>query len=210
MDMHAGAGGDPGLMAETARPSALLEVDDSALIVIDVQDAFLGKLRVDRAEAVLKRICSLVRLAAWKRVPLVVTAEELSTQPVAQQLVSVLPAGTHVYDKLSFGLAGQRDTLEAVQATGRHTAVLVGLETDVCVMQSALGLHALGYRVAVVVDATDSPAPGYDLGLERIRSEGLITTSAKGLFYEWLRTVDEVDRFHRELPDMRGLAGFQL
>ncbi|MFN2119655.1 MAG: isochorismatase family protein [Anaerolineales bacterium] len=197
-------------MAEIPDSSGLLDVEDSVLIVIDAQDAFLDKLPVDRAEGVLQRICWLVRLAVWKTVPLVVTAEEIAEQPVARQLVSVLPAGTHVHDKLSFGLAGQRDILEAVQVTGRQTAVLVGLETDVCVMQSALGLHALGYRVAVVVDATDSPSPGYDLGLERIRSEGLITTSAKGLFYEWLGTVGEVNRFHRELPDMRALAGFQL
>jgi nicotinamidase-related amidase len=197
-------------MAEIARPSALLEVDDSVLIVIDVQDAFLRKLPVPRARTVLQRVCWLVRLAVWKKVPLVITAEELRAQPLAPPLVSVVPAGTHVHDKLSFGLAGQGDILQAVQATGRNTAVLVGLETDVCVMQSALGLHALGYRVAVVADATDSPAPGHDLGLERIRGEGIITTSAKGLFYEWLRTVDEVRRFHRELPDMRGLAGFEL
>jgi nicotinamidase-related amidase len=197
-------------MAGTTEPFALLEVGDSVLIVIDVQDAFLGKLPVDRAETLLKRICWLVRLAAWKSVPLVVTAEELPTQPLASQLLSVLPADTYVHDKACFGLAGQRDILEAAQATGRHTAVLVGLETDVCVMQSALGLHALGYRVAVVADAIDSPATGHDLGLERIRSAGLITTGMKGLFYEWLRTIDEVNRFHRELPEMRSLAGIEL
>ena len=125
-------------------------------------------------------------------------------------LVSVLPAGTHVHDKVWFGLASQPDILEAVQATGRSTAVLVGLETDVCVMQSALGLHALGYRVAVVADATDSPGTGHDLGIDRMRRAGVIITGTKGLFYEWLRTIEDVNRFHRELPDMRESAGIEL
>ena len=197
-------------MAHTHVPFALLEIDDSVLIVIDVQDAFLRKLPDARSATLLKRICWLVRLAAWKGVPLVVTAEELPVQPLANQLSAVLPLGTSVHDKAWFGLAGQRDILEAVQATGRNTAVLVGLETDVCVMQSALGLHALGYRVAVVADATDSPEPGHDLGLERIRRAGMIITGVKSLFYEWLGSIDEVNRFHRELPDMRALADFGL
>ena len=197
-------------MQETAGPAALLQARDSVLLIIDVQDAFLQKLPVIRAGTLLKRICWLVRVAAWKGVPLLVTAEELAAQPLAGPLVSVLPPRTHVFDKVWFGIAGQRDILEALQATGRKTAVLVGLETDVCVMQSALGLHALGYRVAVVADATDSPAPGHDLGLERIRSAGVFTTGMKGLFYEWLPTIDEVNRFHRELPDMRGSAGIDL
>ena len=194
----------------TTEPDSLLEADDSVLILIDAQEAFLRKLPDARAEPLLGRICWLVRLAIWKDVPLVVTAEEFAVQPLAQQLVSALPAGTQVHDKSWFGLAGQPNILQAVRATGRCTAVLVGLETDVCVMQSALGLHDLGFRVAVVTDATDSPSPGHDLGLARIRGAGVTLTHVKSLFYEWLRTIDEVNRFHQEMPEMRELVGIVL
>jgi hypothetical protein len=61
-----------------------------------------------------------------------------------------------------------------------------------------------------VADATGTPAPGQEIGIERMRAGGAIITNMKGLFYEWLRTVEEVKRFHAENPEMRGLAGTML
>ena len=123
-----------------------------------------------------------------------------------------LPADVGLVDKRVFGLVDQPETMAsfAIAAGERKTAVLVGLETDVCVLHSALGLMALGYRVVVVVNAVGSPAPGNELGLARLRSAGAVLVDAKGLFYEWLRTVDEVDRFHRDLPHMRAAARSKL
>jgi nicotinamidase-related amidase len=199
-------------MPMTAEPHAyaLIEADDSVLIVIDVQDAFLDKLPPLDGDRVLNRVCWLVKLAMWRGVPLVVTAEGAHEQPLARKLVDTLPVDTRVFDKHIFGLAHQPDILAAVQAAGRKTAVLVGLETDVCVMHSAIGLLELGYRVAVVTDATDSPEPGHELGLSRLQSAGAILINMKGLFYEWLRTLEAVQRFHEEMPEMRKLAGTVL
>jgi len=70
-------------------------------------------------------------------------------------------------------------------------------------MQSAIGLLEQGYRVAVVGDATDTGSPGKEMSWSRMQSAGVIMVSAKGLFYEWLRDVETVNRFHRELPNMR-------
>ncbi len=191
-------------------PYSLIDADDSVLVVIDVQDAFLSKLPSPDAERVLNRGCWLVKLAMWRHIPLVVTAEGVREQPLVRKLVDTLPAGTPVFDKVIFGLADQPDIFAAVETTQRKTAVLVGLETDVCVLHSALGLLGRGYRVAVVTDATGSPAPGHELGLKRMQQAGAMILNMKGLFYEWLRTLEAVHRFHREMPDMRELAGITL
>ncbi|MGZ6315898.1 MAG: isochorismatase family protein [Anaerolineales bacterium] len=197
-------------MTINANPYSLIEADDSVLVVIDVQDAFLGKLPPKDGERLLNNICWLVKLAKWKQIPLVVTAEELSQQPLARKLVEALPAGTAVFDKVVFGLAHQPELLAAVEQTGHKTAVLIGLETDVCVMHSAIGLLEHGYRVVIVTDATGTPVPGQEIGLSRMQSAGAILVNMKGLFYEWLRTIEAVHRFHRELPNMRGQAGIEL
>jgi nicotinamidase-related amidase len=189
---------------------ALLDSDDSVLIAIDIQDAFLNKLPLTESELLLSRVCWLVKVAQWKQIPIVVTAEELDQQSLASMLVQSLPAGTPIFDKLSFGLAHQPDIFGAVQRTGRKTAVLIGLETDVCVAHSAIGLLDQGYRVAVVADATGSPAPGHEIGLSRMQGAGAIIVSSKSLFYEWLRTVEMVNRFHTECPNMRNLAGIEV
>ena len=62
-----------------------------------------------------------------------------------------------MFTKPTFGLAGTPEILEAVLATERRTAVLVGAETDVCVYQSAVGLLDAGLRVIAVEDAIFSP-----------------------------------------------------
>lgn len=197
-------------MTTEADRYSLIDADDSVLVVIDVQDAFLDKLTPQESERLLNNICWIVKLAVWREIPLVVTAEEFQGQPLARKLVDALPANIPVLDKVVFGLAHQPDILAAVEGTGRKTAVLIGLETDICVMHSAIGLLELGYRVAVVADATGTPAPGHELGLARMRSAGAILVNIKGLFYEWLRTVEAVKRFHKELPDMRGRSGIIL
>lgn len=193
----------------TLQPNAyaLLDPDDSLLVAIDVQDGFLDKLLRQQHTRLLNNICWVIALAQWRQIPLIVTAEELPHQPLASKLVDALPPNTPIFDKVTFGLAHQPDILAAVVQTGRKTAVLIGLETDVCVMHSAIGLLELGYRVAVVTDAVGTPAPGQEIGLNRMQRAGAIMVNKKGLFYEWLRTIDAVKRFHRECPDMRDLAG---
>ncbi len=198
-------------MLDTEKISqSLLDADESVLIVIDVQDAFLKKLPVQESERLLNRICWLIAVAQWKQIPLVVTAEEIQKQPLASTLIQSLPAGARIFDKVSFGLAQQPDILAAVEQTGRKTTVLIGLETDVCVTHSAIGLLGEGYRVAVVADATATPASGQEIGLYRMQNAGVVIVSTKGLFYEWMRTVETVNRFHRECPNMRDLDGIVL
>jgi nicotinamidase-related amidase len=102
------------------------------------------------------------------------------------------------------------DILAAVEATGRRTAVIGGTETDVCVAQSALGLRARGFRVAVVTDATFSPGEMHALGLRRMREAGVLELHAKGVYYEWLRTLAEARRFEAAHPDLAEPPGFVL
>ena len=181
-----------------ATPS-LLEANDSIFIVVDVQDKFLQRLDGDVSEQVVERICWLARVAAWLNIPIVVTAEEIdAVGPTNARIRSCLPVSSEDLDKVVFGLAGQADILKRVNDTGRKTAVLAGLETDVCVLQSALGLLAEGYRVAVVADACASPQNGHEHGLVRLRDAGIAVVSTKGLFFEWIRDLEVCHDFFRD------------
>lgn len=175
--------------------SRLIDVHDSVLIVIDVQASFLKKLPAAEGALLVQRIRWLIGVAQWANVPLIVTAEDMSREPLDPQIGVVLPPETCVYDKLVFGLAGQPDILAAVEQTQRRTAILVGLETDVCIAQSALGLLDCGYRVAVIADATGSPGTAHSFGLERIRQAGGLVLSIKGLYYEWIGSIPQLRAF---------------
>jgi nicotinamidase-related amidase len=185
---------------------SLIDVDDSVLVVIDVQKAFLDKVGRAAGNPLTERIAWLIEVANWLGVPLVVTAEDVDRLggPV-KRVAEALPAGTAVHNKMVFGLAGQPDILAAVEATGRRTAVVVGLETDVCVAQSAVGLLERGFRVVVPVDCVGTPGTAHAFGLERMRAAGAVMTGAKPLLYEWVRTVERSIAFHTELSPKLGI-----
>jgi nicotinamidase-related amidase len=169
---------------------SLINVGDCVLIIIDVQDHFLARLPLERAEQLINRVGWLMEVAKILKVPMIVTAEEwkrYSDFPAV--LAERLQPGTDILDKTVYGLADQADILDAVRKTGRGTAVLVGMETDVCVTHSTVGLMQNGFQVVVLADVTDSPGDAHVYGLERMRGAGALVTSLKGLYYEWIRTV---------------------
>ena len=174
---------------------ALLDRDESVLVVVDAQPGFLPA----GAEAAVERMAWLVAVAARLRIPVVVTEEEPDRNGATHaRIAERLPAGSPVLTKPTFGLAGTPEILEAVRATGRGTVVLVGCETDVCVAQSAIGLQAAGFTCVVVDDASFSPGEMHERGLARLASEGVARNHAKGVTYEWLRTVEDAHTVLRD------------
>jgi len=173
----------------------LLDRDDSLLVVVDAQPGFLA----GEAGPAVERMAWLVALAARLGIPVVVTEEEPERNGATDPRVAErLPADTPVFTKPTFGLAGTPEILEAVRATGRATAVVVGCETDVCVAQSAVGLRTAGFACVVVEDATFSPGEMHERGLARLASDGVGRNHAKGVTYEWLRTVEDAHAVLRD------------
>jgi len=167
---------------------ALLDRDDSVLVVVDAQPGFLAA----EADSAVERMAWLVAVARRLGVPIVATEEEPERNGPTDPRVAVhLPTGTPVLRKPSFGLAATPEILEALRATGRTTAIVVGCETDVCVAQSAIGLRDEGFTCVVVEDATFSPGEMHERGLTRVAGEGVARNHTKGVTYEWLRTVED-------------------
>ena len=167
---------------------------DSVLVVVDVQHSFVDKLNEGEAGPLLNRIRWTVEMAGFLNIPIVVTAEDIeSVGETVPFVAEVFPDGTTEHDKTTFGLCGDPLILGAIELTGRRTAVLVGFETDVCVMQSALGLLQRGFRVVVLSDATGSPGRCHEEGILRMRDAGAVISTAKGTFYEWVRTLNFAD-----------------
>jgi nicotinamidase-related amidase len=189
----------------------LLDAADSVLCVIDVQPHFVGKLdETDGGAPFLQRAVWVAALANALGIPIVVTEEEPDVNgSTLAEIVERLPQATPRYSKPTFGLADVPEILAAVEVTGRRSAVLVGMETDVCVAHSALGLLDRGYRVVVVRDAVLSPGSAHEDGIERMRAAGATMIGTKGLFYEWARTVDrasELDELMASVPVPDGLV----
>ena len=184
------------MQARLSLQNSLIDVDDSVLIVIDVQDYFLAKLPPEAAGYLVDRIGWIVEVAVRLKVPIVVTAEDIPRLGgVVPAITNKLPPESFVFNKMVFGLGADQDIVAALEDTGRNTAVVVGLETDGCVAQSALGLVQRGFEVVLLADATSSPGSGHEVGLERMRRAGVLVSSVKSLYYEWIRTVARDNQF---------------
>ena len=173
----------------------LFDRNRSCLVVIDVQQYFLDKLPPDWCAPLVARIAWLMQVARVLDIPIIATAEDIVKDgPLVPEIAGALPAGTAVHDKMVFGLCGQPSILGDVKKSGRSEFVLVGLETDVCVAHSAIGLLEQDFRVAVVGDATASPPPYHDSGIRRLSAAGAVITTVKGIYYEWARDIATINR----------------
>lgn len=191
----------------------LIDRADSVVIVVDAQPGFSGVSDEASAAAASAREIAgwLVAVAAALDVPIIVTEEDADRNgPTDDVIARRLPVSAPVFVKPVFGLADVPEIMAAVEATARRTAVLVGAETDVCVAQSTVGLVDRGFRVVVVADATFSPADMHEHGLRHIRDAGGELRHAKGVYYDWVRTLAVARAFEADHPDLAAPPGFAL
>ncbi len=194
----------------------LLERSDSLLLIIDAQPGFYGHAPLaeddtERLEGVLARCSWLAGVATALGVPVMLTEEDPDRNgPTDASVLARLPGDSARFTKPVFGLGGNPEILAAVEATGHRTAVLAGLETDVCVTHSALGLLDLGFRVVAITDGLFSPGTMHHHGLSRMSDAGVELVHAKGLYYEWVRTLDGARAFEVAHPDLADPPGFAL
>ncbi len=185
---------------------ALIDTGDLVLIVIDIQDYFLKKYDATTSRSVVGRVVWLLNVARHLGVPIVAMAEDIaSTGPLTQAVQDALPPDTPVHDKDFFGAAGNPTILATIEASGRRTAILVGMETDVCVAQTALGLIREGYQVAALEDAAATTRGDQEAGLARMREAGAAILNVKALYYEWLRSVAQMRALKNALPELEAL-----
>ena len=94
------------------------------------------------------------------------------------------------FEKNFFDLSREPTIRRHLQRLKRKQAILAGCETDVCVLQSCLGLLGLGYEVYVVEDLLFSSARAVDSAIARMKAEGATLLTFKTLLYELAASVD--------------------
>ncbi|MBM4319098.1 MAG: isochorismatase family protein [Deltaproteobacteria bacterium] len=170
-------------------PHRLLRPDESLLAVIDVQESHFPQV-FDRA-GVLDRICRTVEMAHLLHVPMLLTEHYPKgfgpTLPVLRQLLN----GVEAFPKRAFGCFGCPDFERAVRGAARSHLVLVGTETPICILQTALGALERGLQPVVVADCVSARRTlDHDIALRRLERVGTILVTWEMLAYEWMRTAE--------------------
>ncbi len=165
-------------------PLPRLTAADSVLVVVDVQDKLLAK--IPTAAALVRNAGFLLDAAALLGVPAVATEQyPKGLGPTTAELARRLPAGLPA--KTAFSCCGAAGFLADLRDRGRPNVVLAGMETHVCVLQTALDLIEAGLTVFLPVDALASRYPiDHDTALRRMERAGAVPTTAEAVAFEWV------------------------
>lgn len=163
-----------------------LDAQKCALLVIDIQEKLLAAIH--EKERLVRNSQLLIRLANILSVPVIVTTQYVKGLGQIVPEIASLVSGVQAIDKLEFGCFGSAEFCSHLnQFRGRNTLLLCGMETHICVLQTALGALNQGYLVHVAADAVSSRTElNWKIGLERMRDAGAVISSAEMLIYELL------------------------
>jgi nicotinamidase-related amidase len=166
----------------------LLDAHRSQLLAIDLQEKMLPA--VADHDQVLGNCAWLVRVAQKIGVPVAAIEQyPRGLGPLVAEIRELLPPGA-IAAKTRFSSVGAR-CLADLPGSDRAQIVIVGVESHVCVLQTALDLYHEGKEVYVVADCVGSRNPiDRELALSRMRQEGVRIVSREMVAFEWLAEAD--------------------
>lgn len=172
--------------------------NDSVLVVIDVQEKLVPAIH-DREEVILNT-ARLVKFCGIVGIPVVFTEQKKlgSTLPAVRETVNDFSA----IEKVHFNCFLNPEFSDVVTQTGRQTIVLTGVESHICVAQTAIAASSR-WNVHVISDAVSSRSPANKaIALARMRDAGAVISSTEMFIYEILVEAG-TDEFKSVLPLVR-------
>src|SRR5207302_1207487 len=180
----------------------MVKAEECALIVVDIQEKLLPP--IFEKERLLKNAQLLVRLAGILEIPTIATTQYAKGlgETVAEEK-ELLPNAA--IDKQSFSCFGSGAFCSAVKHLPgqRNTVLLCGMESHICVAQSALAALHEGYLVHVASDAVSSRTEwNWKIGLDRMQTAGAVISSTEMMIYELMRSSSS-PAFKEMLPHLK-------
>jgi nicotinamidase-related amidase len=182
-------------------------------IIVDLQGFFLAQVDKRLRSRIKTNTSNLVRLLNHFQIPIVVTLE----RPVEfkgslpKEIRKHMGDRAQTFEKDFFDLCKDREIKGHLGLLKRQQVIVAGCETDVCVLQSCLGLLSLGYEVYVMEELIFSSSRNVDAAIARMKAAGAIFSTYKSLYYELIEAVEggrhaekyleAVGPFPEDLPD---------
>jgi nicotinamidase-related amidase len=175
--------------------SRLLNAKDSVLVLIDIQDRLLAAMPDGVRGRVTEQANILLKVANRLAIPVVVTEQYPkglgSTAAVIK--ANLLDSATTL-EKTSFSCAKVDSFNEVLKQEGCNQIILTGMETHICVLQTAIELQERGYEVFVVEDAVSSRAKANQYNaIQRLRQNDISITNVESILFEWVGDAKHPD-----------------
>jgi len=165
------------------------EIQSCCLVVVDVQGK-LAQLMHGR-ESLFKNIQILIKAAKILGIPIIWCQQCPKALGPTVPEISQLLVDNEPIDKASFSCCGQDQFNSKLETLERQQILLCGIETHVCIYQTAADLRRKGYQVYVVADAVSSRAPeNKQIAINKMAVEGISISSTEMVLFELLRTAE--------------------
>jgi len=178
--------------------------EQCTLIVIDIQEKLLPP--IFQKEQLVRNAQLLIRAAGILKIPAMVSTQYAKGLGQTVPEIASLLAGTEPLDKTLFSCFGSDAFCSSLKRLPgqRTTLLLCGMESHICVAQTALAALREGYLVHVASDAVSSRTEwNWKIGLERMRAAGAIISSTEMMIYEMMRASSSA-AFKELLPFLKG------
>jgi nicotinamidase-related amidase len=166
----------------------MLTTQNTCLVLIDIQEKLLPVM--NDPEQVVKNTSVLIQAAKSLDVPILWCQQVPKALGQTVGELSSLLDGLEPINKSSFSCGGDEQFIEQIDALKPRTAILCGIETHVCVFQTATDLIQKGLDVHVIADATSSRTQeNKGIGINRMVKAGAVISSTEMLLFELLRNA---------------------
>lgn len=171
----------------------MLKIDNAALVIVDVQGK-LASLMYQKDE-LYDNLVKIIKSAQVLSLP-IIWNEQIPDKlgPTIPEIADILQ-DMKPLAKTTFSCCGNKDFQAQLEKTNRRQILLVGIETHVCVYQTAIDLLQAGYEVYLVADAVSSRTlENKQIGIQAIKDAGAKITSVEMALFEMLK-VAQGDKF---------------
>jgi len=166
----------------------MLTSENTCLVIIDIQEKLLPVMA--EPERVVKNTAVLIQIAKALNIPILWCQQVPRALGPTVNEVAALLEGVEPIEKSSFSCCGEEKFLAKLEQLKPQTAILCGIESHVCVFQTAMNLMREGLYVHVVTDAVSSrTSENKQIGLNRMAKEGAVMTSTEMLLFELLKNA---------------------
>ena len=163
---------------------------ESALVIIDVQDKLFRSIDGRYRPTIIGSISKLIRSARILGIPVIHTEQyPKGLGRTVPELASLL--NNDAIEKLSFSCFGSEEFKDAVTESMARYLIITGIETHICVNQTAFDAMEYGYTPIVVEDGTGSRRPNlHENAIRKMESNGILVESHEMIIYEWLESAE--------------------
>jgi nicotinamidase-related amidase len=168
------------------RSPELMSRDDTALLVVDVQEKLIGLVR-DNATIVwnIRRLLDAARVLGIS-----VAATEQNPDKLGLTTLTLAKLLKPPAAKMAFSCGECGKIFSDWRTEGIYRVLLCGIETHVCIAQTAFDLTAAGFQVFVAADAVGARnAIDHEVALRRLETAGIVLTTTEAVIFEWCRTA---------------------